>query len=911
VTTERFLFFFELFSQSISLGIIFIGNRQHPHICGAIISTIEIQKDFSFFSLVSTMAAFLSFSRRKAYETAGNQQPIDPWNLGVSTSTSSVDSIAHQSSGDDTLLSTRTPPTPEGLRPRKSIQRIRKDVLECYHHRQESNFKNNLSREYNIATDAKLTPPQSLPRTQYGSSFQATVSSFREPSAYGILPFSLQDARRSPLDLTSSFYKPSLEDNENWNEEDIDIVSLAENNFSQKHERKMRRQQKIAVSPNLKSGGKAKTAVGALVFAMAESSPNNPHGLASTKETNDETSHHSILPPRTWMTDHQYEGEYLVDEYADEDDTIDCDGDDDDNQSSLHASPSSIRLRRKSQFQQDTSFTRGILNNEHNSSWLEETSNRDHLPYNFNSIMTEEGTGASLREKIDAPRILSLVNDTGGLNVSAISHSLHQRDLETLHSLADTMDDEEEEYKEIPPYYQALTDTYDVVNNDALLLAEDNNHRRIKEDILRSAFERLQYSLDLLKEVFDIHSSLFLGVQTTKSGRKYCRLLEDLLLELQEKDSCDTRRQALLFCLSLIQNTNQISDISPFPTYLPNHCWKPLPGFRSSLGLEEEPQSPSTIRGGDTSLFSLPSDSANDSTPHTSNVSMTTTITTVISPEKNTSQFFNRQQRPCYVSSDRDNDDVDRFGTRRTVESLVNLLRRLETSCQYLESKTGVAEKLKVIEDIKKVYLELLIVPTQDLKQIMKCFEMKFDQTSYLTRTVSDDQDIRTSRSIRRPLPSYENVKMIQKNEAESADQRQVALARGILRVNIVQCDDNEVNDNHNQSIECDLWSPTTNDMNSLIHPQNIEESVSAMRNEYTAVVDEEEHVDDLRRTVGSFDRESDQEEREAAPLWDEDLRDNVHSATGTTRRQRSRKGRNWKKRFLALKNRGRQKASE
>ena len=860
------------------------------------------------------MAAFLSFSRRKAYETAGYQQPIDPWNLGVSTSTSSVDSIAHQSSGDDTLLSTRTPPTPEGLRPRKSIQRIRKDVLEVYHHRHETNFKNNLSREYNIATDGKLLPPQTLPRTQYRSGFQATVSSFRELPASGILPLSLQDARRSPLDMTSSFYKPSLEDNENWNEEDVDIVSLAENKFSQKHERKKRRQQKVAVSPDLKRGGKAKTAVGALVFAMTESSvrPNNPQGLASTKKTNDETSYHSILPPRTWMNDHQYEDEYLMDDYADEDDTIDCDGDDDDNQSSLHASPSSIRLRRKSQSQQDTSFTRGILNNEHNSSWLEETSNRDHLPYNFNSIMTEEGTGTSLREKIDAPRILSLVNDTDGLNVSAISHSLHQRDIETLHSLADTMEDEEEEYKEIPLYYQALTDTHDVANDDALLLAEDNNHRRIKEDVLRSTFERLQYSLDLLKEVFDIHSSLFLGVQTTKSGRKYCRLLEDLLLEMREKDSCDTRRQALLFCLSLIQNTNQISDISPFPTYLPNHCWKPLPGFRSSLGLEEEPQSPSTIRGGDTSLFSLPSDSANDSTPHTSNVSMTTTITTIVSPDKSTSQFFNHQQRPYYISSDRDNDDADRFGTRRTVESLVNLLRRLETSCQYLESKMSAGEKLKVIEDIKKVYLELLIVPTQDLKQIIKCFEMKFDQTSYLTRTVSDDQDIHISRSILRPLNSYESVKMIPKNETENADQRQVALAGENLRVNIVQCDVNGVIDNQNQSIECDLWSPTTNDMNSLIHPQSIEESVTAMRNEYTAVVEEEEeHIDDLRRTVGSFDRESDQEEREAAPSSDEDLRDNVHAATGTIRRQRSRKGRNWKKRFLALKNRGRQKASE
>jgi len=857
------------------------------------------------------MAAFFSFSRRKAYdETAGHQQPIDPWNLGVSTSTSSVDSIAHQSSAGDTLLSVGTslpPHTPEGLRPRKSIYRIRTDILECYHHRHETNFRNNLSREFCKTTDVKIPP-------QHGSNFPSLFSHLREPSDSGILSSSLSGAGRSPLNMTSSFYEQSLEDNENWNNEDIDIISMAEDrNFSQKHGHRLSRQQ-VAVSPDLKRGGKAKTAVGALVVAMDDSSigRNNPH----------ERSRHSILPPRTWMDNHQLEDASFVDSYADEDDTIDCDGDDDGNQSSLHASPSSIRLRQKTaatywidrqaQFQQDTSFTQGILSNEHNSSWLEETTARDHSPYNFNSIMTEEGINTSQREMIDAPRILSLVNDNGGLNVSAISHSQHQKDLDTLYSLADTIEDEDDEYREIPLYYQALTDKHDVVNDDAFLLVKDNNQRRMREDFLRSVFERLQDSLDLLKEVVNVQSSLFLGLRTKKGDGKHYRLLEDLLFELQDRDSYGIQRQAILFCLSLIQNTDSISDnTNPFSTYLSNHYWKPLPGFLSSLGLEEELQSPSTVRGGDTSLFSLPSDSANDSTPHTSNVSMTTTITTVVSPEKDTTQFFKQQQQSYYASSDRD-DDGNRFRTRRTVESLFNLLHRLETSCLNIESKMGAAEKLEVIEDIKKIYFQLLIVPIQDLKLIINSYEMKFNQTQYLTRAVSDDQDVRISRSIHRPLPSYEIDKTAQKIEIEN--QRYEHPETDILRVNIVQYDDNEDDKNQNESIECDLWSPTTNDMNSTC----IEESVTAMRNgEYTAVVDEEEHVDNSRRTVGNFDSETVQEEREAPPMGNEDLRENVHTATDDTRRvvaqqqQQSRKNRFWKRKFSVLKNRGGQRASE
>ena len=169
------------------------------------------------------------------------------------------------------------------------------------------------------------------------------------------------------------------------------------------------------------------------------------------------TSRQSILPPRQWMDNVHHR------DYEEEDDTIrdDIEHDDSHDQSSLYASPSSVRYGRnnnhgftswkdrQAQFLQDTSFTRGFLSTDPNSSWqLEEgneNKNKNNTPYDFDPIMAEGDI--SLQEDADgAPHILALVNDTGGLNVSAISSSHHhQRDLSSLHSLADTMEDETED----------------------------------------------------------------------------------------------------------------------------------------------------------------------------------------------------------------------------------------------------------------------------------------------------------------------------------------------------------------------------------------------------------------------------------------------------------------------------------
>ena len=147
----------------------------------------------------------------------------------------------------------------------------------------------------------------------------------------------------------------------------------------------------------------------------------------------------------------------------------------------------------------------------------------------------------------------------------------------------------------------------------------------------------------------------------------------------------------------------------------------------------EEPQSPQTIRGGDTSLFSLPSDSANADTPHTSNVSVATTITTVVSPERYRLRRHNQHQKDSNtIVNNQDGIDVHIQNTRKTIDSLARLLYRLEETCRGLKSKIRV--KSMLIESIQSIYFELLNLSSAALKVIIDSFDMEYSGTRSLTR---------------------------------------------------------------------------------------------------------------------------------------------------------------------------------
>ena len=191
--------------------------------------------------------------------SAANVQddPIDPWNLGVATSTSTMETVGQEGSSDDVQLAKNPPPTPEGLRPRKSIQRIRRDILESNEYAQAATTSYNLpplgegfSRSHQ---DIHRESPPALPTHRY--------SPYEQSASRGILPPSFQQVGGSPIRSSSSFYEQSIEGSNNLYDEDNDINSSMDDSIYSRQQSSHYRM--TAESPDLNRGSKPKTAVGA------------------------------------------------------------------------------------------------------------------------------------------------------------------------------------------------------------------------------------------------------------------------------------------------------------------------------------------------------------------------------------------------------------------------------------------------------------------------------------------------------------------------------------------------------------------------------------------------------------------------------------------------------------------------
>lgn len=124
-------------------------------------------------------------------------------------------------------------------------------------------------------------------------------------------------------------------------------------------------------------------------------------------------------------------------------------------------------------------------------------------------------------------------------------------------------------------------------------------------------------------------------------------------------------------------------------------------------------------RGGDTSVFTLPEDI---DTPHTSNLSVATTITTKVSPVVAKSK------------------KLDASKIRRTIEIFSTLLQRLTLACDRLlkTDHSQASEAILATEDIKRFYLQLLSIKNSELTNVLDAF---LETPPLLVRTVSLDDD--------------------------------------------------------------------------------------------------------------------------------------------------------------------------
>ena len=235
--------------------------------------------------------------------------------------------------------------------------------------------------------------------------------------------------------------------------------------------------------------------------------------------------------------------------------------------------------------------------------------------------------------------------------------------------------------------------------------------------------------------------------------------------------------------------------------------------------------SPEAARGGESCQFSLPSESAADSTPHTSNVSLPTTITSAFSPEKGRNQTPYQQGR-CSL--------------RRSIEIVFILFEKMSGMLLDVARAAvqGQPPSTEVVEVMNAIYLEMQNVDTDDLKALIDSFELDLVPLK-ISRKVSEDAadaivDTKQSdRSTNDPIVG------------RSTDPLAKQLVSQTRHLPPIMVDDDVADENEERDLY--LFSPATEDMNSIA--QTIDDA------------------DDLRRMAGSFDARDEPEERDAPPV--------------------------------------------
>jgi hypothetical protein len=283
--------------------------------------------------------------------------------------------------------------------------------------------------------------------------------------------------------------------------------------------------------------------------------------------------------------------------------------------------------------------------------------------------------------------------------------------------------------------------------NHKLLHQMKKYQRFVNEELLVAALERLQDDIQLVADVQDVFGScneppmdkqdgFLTGFASDTRGFIVRNLDTFLMVSSRVPGYAETHedlREALFFCLTAVRMAVPMSEkeqnTSDSRSIEPQGCWQLLNGLRATIGIIP-PESPKTVRGGDTSVFSLPSDSARAETPMTSNVSLTTTITSAV-----TTPFKDRaRNQRCAPNG---------LQLRRTIEILSTILHKMAVACvglSKIHGYLGNEATIRLIEDIKRNYLQLLAVKQEDVKALVNAFELHLPPLA-ITREVSTDAE--------------------------------------------------------------------------------------------------------------------------------------------------------------------------
>lgn len=217
---------------------------------------------------------------------------------------------------------------------------------------------------------------------------------------------------------------------------------------------------------------------------------------------------------------------------------------------------------------------------------------------------------------------------------------------------------------------------------------------------------------------------------------------------------------------------------------------------------------PESIRGGDTSAFSLPSESA---TPCTSNMSLATTITSKPSP---------RRGFQARATSTHETGQI-----RRTIEIVSTLLQKMSIACHQMSNRSSSVDSIRATDEIKRNYLQLMTMQNRDVRSVVEAFIVGVVDMP-LTRQVSAEEgQVGAKNIVTMPPSQAQQSKLVIETLCVAADGKPGATP-GTWQ---------------------NMFSPSTHDMQSArIEP------------------DDEEYEDDLRRTEGSNDYDDEEERRDA-----------------------------------------------
>jgi hypothetical protein len=290
-----------------------------------------------------------------------------------------------------------------------------------------------------------------------------------------------------------------------------------------------------------------------------------------------------------------------------------------------------------------------------------------------------------------------------------------------------------------------------------------SNQRQAHEDLILAALERLQDEHGLVREIqrqlgqhdnepsSSATTESFLAGMSTDTAHRISSTLVQILQELDVTEQLlfsspsdaaavavprNDFRDAIRFCLQLVRLSTTSSAVagaaggtkskSEYPPEMSK--WRLLPEIKASLGLI--PESPRVVpRGGDTSVFSVPCDDS-VATPMTSNVSISTTITT-----RTHLTAGNNNNNP--LSPGR-HDPPPRFHhqaleVRHTIATIAALLDRMSR----LLTRT---DKLPT-QEIKRVYLEMQTLDISALKCVVESFEIDQPESLLMLLSGSASQD--------------------------------------------------------------------------------------------------------------------------------------------------------------------------